>query len=928
VAQTTGRIDGRASGPQNTPLAGVRVTASSPSLPGTVRAVTDARGDFRLLALPPGEYRVLAEVDGFHPVERREVRVPLDGSIVLDIALTPAFEERVTVQGSAPVIDATSVSRGVVLPSEVFEALPIARSSGVLVSPNAEGANALAVLAPGVVPTGTGVPRSAGSGLSENRTLVDGLETTHILFGGAGVGFPFEFIEEVEVKTGGYGPEYSGALGAVINVLTRSGGNRHRGEVFGFYRDQTGQRGEFGRAPGFSEYEYGLDAGGRLVRDRLWYFLALDPHSVETKSVSLDGRTLTPGWEAIRFSGKITGQVATGHRLNVSAFGRGLDEDVRVARAIGLHGSDHERDARAFSVTWDGSFGSSLLVEAVAGRFEFDAVTHALDDSAATYLDLTPGHWAAQQDCGGSVSRPVGEVWFHPGCLGGDTIVDPAASSRDQLRAAATWLGGRHELKAGGSVFEQRLVRGERLPGPFVGPLIDADGVVVDDDGVSGSIFRLDLESYSVQEFQAEGHPWADEYAVFVRDRFEPSPYLTLDLGIRADSYRNGVRETPRREHRLVFGLDDMLAPRLGVVWAFTRDGRSRWFAHLGRYYESMPLFASLLSFGPGIEVFHTFEYPADGSLPTFTNLGVFASSEDFGSDPLPVVPGLQPTHTDEASVGVEYELGRGLALGLNLVYSELGDVIETESFDDVFVLGNPGGSHTVNPATGEPLEEPADYDEPVHRYRALELTLHRPLRNGWQLYASYVYAESEGNYTGLDPDAHVTAQFDFARLSEGAFGRLPGDQPHQLKVWGSYTSPIGLTVGFVGHQYSGTPISKLGFWPSFYERFVEPRGTAGRTPDVSTLDLHLGYSVPFDTGAVRLDLVVDALNVTNEQTVVAVDEMWTFAEGDGVNPGECGGADPACVNEDGDPVGNPSWGEPVAFQEGRNVRFGVKLRW
>ena len=210
------------------------------------QTATDERGVFRLLALPPGDYQVRAEFEGFHPFEQPNVRVPLGGSVVLDIGLTPAFEEQITVPGRPPVIDATSAARGIELSREVFDALPVARSSGVIVNPSSEGANALGALAPGVVPGPRGAPFVAGLTLGENRYLVDGLDTTNPQRGSAGVSFPFEFVDEVEINTGGYGPEYGGALGGVINVLTRSGGNQSRGDVFGYYRDQSAQAGEFG----------------------------------------------------------------------------------------------------------------------------------------------------------------------------------------------------------------------------------------------------------------------------------------------------------------------------------------------------------------------------------------------------------------------------------------------------------------------------------------------------------------------------------------------------------------------------------------------------------------------------------------------------------------------------------------------------------
>jgi outer membrane receptor protein involved in Fe transport len=898
---------------------------------GEQRAITDERGAFRLLALPPGSYRVVARFDGFHTLEQAEVRVPLDGGVVLDLGLVPAFSETISVPGRPPVIDAASSARGTELPRETFEVLPSARSTGIALSPSTEGAITLGALAPGVVPGRTGSPRIAGLGINATRYIVDGLDISDPNRGGAGLGFPFELVDEVEVKTGGYGAEYGGALAGVINILTRAGGNQHHGDVFGYYRDQQRQAGEFGGSHGFREVDYGVDAGGRIVRDRLWYFAAFNPQSVETENISLQGASLTDRLDGERFAGKLTWQAAASHRLNLSVLGKEADQKFHNLAAVGQQGHHRVRLGRSLSLNWDGIFGSNFLVEAVAGRFAVDEDMHTLDDSAPAYLDLTPpGHWAAQQACGDVSDLPAaGEIWFTPSCVGGDTIQAPLDTVRDQLRGSANWLVGRHELEVGASVSEQELEMGARLPGPFAAPLIDEDGVEVDPDGVAGAVFHLDAEGYYVlQEFVAVGTPWAKEHAVFFQDRLQPSSHVTLDLGVRAESYRNRVRETGGDEHELDFGLGEMIAPRLGVAWDFRGDGRSRLFGQLGRYYESMPLAASLIAFGPTRDVYHTFEYPADGSLPAFSNLGAYFYSDLFITEPMPVVPGIEPTHTDEASVGVEYELRRGLAVGLSAVYRDLRDVIETESFDQAFVVGNPGGHHAVHPVSGEELAEPVDYDDPVHRYQALELTVMRPLRDRWQFFASYVYSECEGNYTGLEFDAHATPQFDFPALMDGAYGPLPCDQPHQLKGYGSYGFPFGLTVGLVGQSYSGTPISKLGFWPNLYDRFVETRGSSGRTPTTAWADLRLAYGLPLRGRDLTLELVFEALNLTDEQEVMGVDELWTFAEGEGLNPGECGGADPACVNEDGESIGNANWGQPTVFQFGRTLRFGLKLRW
>jgi outer membrane receptor protein involved in Fe transport len=924
AAATTGRIDGRVVDPEEAPLPGVTVTTRGPSLPGAQRAMTDRRGEFRFLALSPGEYLVRAELDGYHSMEQPGVRVPLGGTVVLDLRLTPAFAEEIAVAGQAPVIDATSATHSVELSREVLENLPLRRSPVDRL--DLDVLSGMGVLAPGVVPGPGGGPRVAGAGHLENTYFVDGLETTGVLIGGAGTTLPIEFVEEVQITTGSWGAEDQGALGGVINVVTPSGGNEHRWEFSAHYGDAESQLDALGEGGEFHEGDFGVGGGGPLVRDRLWYYVAANPQAVEGEIVSVQGVPLTERTEVLRYAGKLTWQAPSpSQRLSLSAFGERRGRDLWEPFAAGLHGHQRSRPTRALSLVWDATLGPSRLVEAVVGRFEIHPHIHTLDDSVPAYFEITPAFWAIRQGCGDPAPLEGLEgLWFNPGCVGGN-FVDENDHSRDQLHASATWLRGRHELKLGLSLRRLRDEANQHYPGPFAGPLVDAHGVVVDPDGVAGAIFHVEEDFYTLEEFSAEGTFQADAPAVFVEDRLQPTPHLTLDLGLRAEGYRVRMLERPGEQYELDFAFGDMLAPRLGVAWDFAGDGRSKLFAHLGRYYESVPLITSLLAFGRTTSAFHYITYPADGALPTYTNLGTYQSSEYIINAPQPVVPGTKPTHNDEASVGVEVELRPGLAVGLRAVHRELGDVIENHGVGESFVLGNPGGTYTADPITGEPLTEPVTYEEPVRRNRSLELTLERPLRDDWELSASYVYSESEGNYG--DVGDHLTGEFDFPEQSRGAFGPL-GDPPHQLQAHGSYTWPFRLVTGFIGQYYGGTPISKRGPWPNSYERFVEPRGSAGHLPAVWSIDLHVAYPVTLRRRHPTLDLTLDAFNVTDEQGVIAVDEQWTFAPGEGNNPGECGGADPNCVDEEGNPVGNPNWGQPTEFQEGRSLQASLRLRW
>jgi outer membrane receptor protein involved in Fe transport len=123
----------------------------------------------------------------------------------------------------------------------------------------------------------------AGSSGPENNYILDGVNTTDPAFGGSGANLPFEFVQEVEIKTGAYGPEYGKATGGIFNVITKSGGNEFHGDVFG-YGTTKGLVREVKNFPftgsafnGFSEVDIGGDIGGPIVKDKLWFFGAFNP---------------------------------------------------------------------------------------------------------------------------------------------------------------------------------------------------------------------------------------------------------------------------------------------------------------------------------------------------------------------------------------------------------------------------------------------------------------------------------------------------------------------------------------------------------------------------------------------------------------------------------------------------------------------------
>ena len=293
--------------------------------------------------------------------------------------------------------------------------------------------------------------------------------------------------------------------------------------------------------------------------------------------------------------------------------------------------------------------------------------------------------------------------------------------------------------------------------------------------------------------------------------------------------------------------------------------------------------------------------------------------------------------YTEELQIGGEYEVMPNLAVGVKYIERTINNVIEDISVDGghTYFITNPGSTvFTSNPVTGEALDAPVVFPEPVRDYEAVELTLNKRFTNNWQLYASAVFSENSGNYGGLfrqdngQLDPNITSLYDLPDLLVGADGLLPNDREYQFKVYGSYLWPFKLITGFYAQYLDGTPISQLGAHPVYgaSERFVTPRGSFGRTPDTYNIDIHLEYPISFGNG-LELKLIGDIFNITDEQEPATVDQDWTFERLNATtDPNECGG--PGTGPGTSCPNGNPNFGDATSYQSPQTFRLGVKLSW
>src|SRR5262249_43571536 len=233
-------------------------------------------GKFWLPALPPGVYTITAAQAGFRPVTKTAV-VSLDARSTVDFVLEPSMEEAVSVSGAAPVVDFTSAEGGTTDTSGAVPKLPTARNYADVARAN-----------PGVSTDrgdtqGRGISITVyGATSAENQWIIDGVNTTNTFKGQQGKALSSEFVQEVEVKTDGYSAEYGRALGGVVNVVTKSGGNAFHGDGFLYFdSDATFAQQTFPsqdetekdmRVADYHRFDAGVDLGGYLVKDRLWFF--------------------------------------------------------------------------------------------------------------------------------------------------------------------------------------------------------------------------------------------------------------------------------------------------------------------------------------------------------------------------------------------------------------------------------------------------------------------------------------------------------------------------------------------------------------------------------------------------------------------------------------------------------------------------------
>jgi hypothetical protein len=514
------------------------------------------------------------------------------------------------------------------------------------------------------------------------------------------------------------------------------------------------------------------------------------------------------------------------------------------------------------SLTGQQIVGSNLLFESSISRFE----TH-LEAQAATergseevlFIDLTTGTW----------SGGYGHVFDHH-------------SVRWTGSLTGTYFFADHSVKAGFQYEDNLLNEDWRWLGAAPG-----GGSWIVKNAEEGPTAYM----VGILDFRTEVHNRIA--SLFAQGSFRLHRRLRFNPGIRWDGqFFKGSTSG------LEGSISDQFQPRLGLIFYPGPPEREKITASYARVYEQVPNQAVANWYG-GLQ--QDFLYFAQNPLEDST--GAFPWSFDVGaSEP------LEGQHYDRYTLGYERVLGEAVHLGIRGVYSDLRQILTASPVSDPpYRAANPG-------------EGVLDFlPRPEARYLGLELSLAKLGESNPQYAASYVLSRNEGNYVGLyDTDSGVGNpnggnNFQTPTELEDAKGLLPNDRTHVLKLFGAYRFPFGLDVGAFFSFQSGTPLNEFGANQTHPWEFVflRPRGSAGRTPSIWNLDLHLSYNLPgMDRLPGRYRLILDAFHLFSREEPVRIVQQRFLA-----------------VDEEGNQISpNPNYLKGLAFQPPTTVRLGLQV--
>jgi hypothetical protein len=876
-AQTlVGTIAGEIRDEQGGALPGATVSLIGKT--GTKTTTSASDGTYRFAAVEPGSYSVQAVLAGFQALQQDNVTVSVGKQINLDFAMKiGGFTETATVMGEAPVVDVQSSATQNELSQDLLFNMPIRQGNT---------ATNLLNFAPGIN-NGAAYGGDADSG---NGLLIDGVDTRDPSGGTAWTFYNFNIVEEVQIQGIGAPAEYGAFSGAIVNTVTKSGGNRFQGLFDGIYTKSSlasdnltdeivTANPALGDPAKIEELtDFTTQFSGPIVQDKLFFFASAqryhrrdDPTGPRTVSDEISPRiNVKLTWQPT------PNDVFMGHVQydSYSIIGR-----AGVSALLATDNLTNREDAPewVWITNWRHLFGSNTFVEAkYTGWWGF--------------YDLNPElQRPLRIDENGGYHPDSGQGWFYY-----------ADRGRHQLNASVSHFAegfGKHNLKFGVEVERSRT----RDRYGFVGLYYyDYAGAPY-----YGYDYSYDISGRNARE------------SLYVQDSWEIGNRLTINPGIRIDH----VRGKNPDQSNFPYGTTN-IAPRFGFAFDLTGDHKTVLKGSYSQYYEG--IFNDVYKAAtPGIGDYVTYDVTACPGVSPLQRCPQSLWTE-VGRTPTPLAtidPDIKHPRTDEISLGIERALGNDIRISVtgikrdnrNLVGAVLPDArwerriltsatapgltpqqvpvyrwMNAAASENNLFITNPDG-FTFLDVNGNPLGT----IDAERGYKALMTVLSKRFSNRWVGQVSYVIQKSDGTRDntseGLFTSTATTAAGAFYRTPTLALTNSQGESTnsrrHELKVMLGVQVPV-VEVGinayfrslsgrpfqaeqrFAASAFGGSAFVANSAWRT---PLVEPRGSRRRERE-NILDLRLEKIFNIGGGGKnRLAVYADITNAFNESVITSV---------------------------------------------------------
>ncbi len=892
---TSGNLQGVVSDPDGNPLPGVSITVTGQETGRVRTTVTSATGNYRVPLLPTGVYTVKAELTGFQPVERTDIRVRLGGAQEVGIQMSLAsIQEVLIVTGQAPVIETSKTQVSTSIDEAAIDSLPILGrnfTDFTLLTPGAQ-----------IEASRNTVALSGQRGVNTSVNI-DGASDNSAFFGyqRGGTDSPFtvsqESVQEFQVITSGIMPEFGRSGGGLVNVVTKSGTNQWRGGGHLFWRDEglTSQD-PFGRDQAeFSVKQFGGNIGGPLQRNEHFFFASVDfqdfstPYFVDYDISDAEFAQLQayvsqfrPNWNITQSQFSRTNDVVVPFvktdftisdntqltlRLNYSkhqTVGGGTDTNLQGTTTASNSSLGDQKEKTLSAIA---------QVTTVMGDRAFNElrVQYAYDDLDRLSNDLD----GPDTDIRNPFVQ-LGRRFFMP------IFVD---EKKIQIQNNFSYLFDSHDIKIGvdfetdkTSEFFAGFPKGEfRFNG-------------LDSFMANEPDFMLQSFGVATPNFEDNFNVRQSILAFYVQDSWRAGNKITVNYGLRWEGTMNPTPTGNAAFPDTQSIPDDMAGwqPRAGIAYA--PDPKTVFRVSAGRFVSRTPtllFFNPFTSVGtPGVGIFFIpgFGGELDGLWPNvFDSLpeGITADQEVYWFSDRFVNP-----RTWRFNIGAEREVVNNLSLGVSVVHAR-SDTLQT-LWDMNFTGGSrdADGRFIYDGRITDGQIWKIDQSNGRSRYTAAIFEFKKRFGDGWGAFGSYTYAtdkdddSNERSAGGTQTSNIFNAGDDYGfsdrsirhRIVVSAFGDLPAG----FKLAGTF-------VWRTGTPYSAVDSQDLNGDSETNDRALIngqiSERNAFRQPDFKNIDIRV--TKEFSTGVGRFQAFLEVFNALNFENLFTTRTQFNSRFGD-----------------------------------------------